>query len=80
MTCGSPGTGSPHHLATELFRQQTGLNRQRVEALNSPAIQGRMSAPGIEAMPGTAEELTRFSDAERERWGKVIREAGIQLD
>ena len=30
--------------------------------------------------PGTAEELTRFSDAERGRWGKVIREAGIQFD
>ena len=27
---GSPGTGSPHHLATELFRQQTGLKLTHV--------------------------------------------------
>ena len=170
-TYGSPGTGSPHHLATELFRQQSGLNlthvayrgaapamtdvmggqlpfmfvdtssggawlssgkvraigvasRERVkslpdvptlaeqglegfeayawqalvapagaspetvktlnqhlvEALNSASIQERLAALGIEPMPSTPEELTRFSEAERERWGRVIREANLQLD
>lgn len=170
-TYGSPGTGSPHHLATELFRQKTGLalthvsyrgaapamtdvmggqlpfmfvdtssggpylssgkvraigvaskerikalpdvptlaeqglagfeayawqalvapagaspdtirvlNRHLVDALQSPAIQQRMAALGIEAMPGTPEELTAFSASERALWGQVIRDANIQLD
>ncbi len=170
-TYGSPGTGSPHHLATELFRQKTGLtlthvsyrgaapamtdimggqlpfmfvdtssggpylttgkvraigvaskeriktlpdvptlaeqglagfeayawqalvapagvkpetvrvlNQHLVEALRSPAIQQRMAALGIEAMPGSPEELTAFSASERALWGQVIRDANIQLD
>jgi len=168
---GSPGTGSPHHLATELFRQQTGLklthvpyrgaapaiadviggqlpfmfvdtssggsfissgkvraigvasaqrlatmpdlptlaeqglpgfeasawqalvapagigaatvktlNKHLVEALNSTDVRARMQVLGIEPLPGTPEEMARFAARERERWGRVVREADIRLD
>lgn len=171
MSYGSPGTGSPHHLATELFRQQTGLtlthvpyrgaapaiadvvggqlpfmfvdtssggafitsgkvraigvasaqrlasmpdiptlseqglsgfeasawqalvapagvsaatvktlNKHLVDALSSADIRARMQTLGIEPLPGTPQELARFAAQERERWGRVVREANIKLD
>lgn len=171
MGYGSPGTGSPHHLATEMFRQQTGLNlthvpyrgaapaiadviggqlpfmfvdtssggafitsgkvraigvanaqrlatmpeiptlaeqglpgfeasawqalvapagigattvktlnRHLVDALNSTEVRARMQVLGIEPLPGTPEEMARFAATERERWGRVVREANIRLD
>lgn len=171
MGYGSPGTGSPHHLVSELFRMQTGLklthvpyrgaapamadvvggqlpfmfvdtssggsflsagkvrpigvasaqrlksmpdiptlaeqglagfdayawqalvapagasaagvrtlNLQLNEALNSTAVRARMQALGIEPLPSTPQELARFAAQERERWGRVVREANIKLD
>jgi len=171
LSYGSPGTGSPHHLVTELFRQQTGLklthvpyrgaapamadvvggqlpfmfvdtssgggflssgkvrpigvasaqrlksmpeiptlaeqglagfdayawqalvapagasaatvrmlNQHLNEALGSTAIRARMQTLGIEPLPSTPQELARFAAQERERWGRVVREANIKLD
>ncbi|MBP0623720.1 tripartite tricarboxylate transporter substrate binding protein [Cupriavidus sp. LEh25] len=171
MTYASPGAGSPHHLVTELFRQQTGLklthvpyrgaapalldliggrvpfmfvdtssggayitsgkvkpigvasasrlktmgevatlseqgmagfeayawqalvvptatpreavaalNKALVEALGTTAIKARMQALGIEPTPSTPAELATYARSERERWGRVIRDAGIKLD
>jgi len=167
---GTPGPGSPHHLATELFRQKTGLNlihvpyrgaapavqdvmggqipfmfvdsatgqqyiasgRLRAIAVASagrlsslpevptliesgikdfeayawqgllvpkgtPApvierlseslrgvlqdqqIQEKFTAMGLEATPSTPGEMDDYASAERERWGKLIREAGIKV-
>lgn len=56
------------------------LNGHLNEALRSEAIQARMAALGIEPTPSTPGELQAFAVAERERWGRVIREARIQLD
>lgn len=171
VSYGSPGVGSPHHLAVELFRSQTGLNLahvpyrgaapaladvaggqlpfmfvdtssggpfisagkvraigvaspQRVKtlsdlptlaeqglpgfeayawqalvvpaatraatvetlnkalnaALQSDDVKARMQALGIEPLPTTAAEATRYAAQERERWGRVIRNANIRLD
>jgi tripartite-type tricarboxylate transporter receptor subunit TctC len=168
---GSPGAGSPHHLATEFFRSQTGLNLTHVpyrgaapamadvvggqipfmfvdtssggsfitsgkvraigvasaqrlktmpeiptlaeqgltgfeayawqglvvpsgtsaatvqtlnkhlnEALNSTTVRARMQVLGIEPLPTSAADATRYAAQERERWGRVIREANIKLD
>lgn len=168
---GSPGAGSPHHLATELFRSQTGLglthvpyrgaapamadvvggqipfmfvdtssggsfitsgkvraigvasaqrlktmpeiptlseqglagfeayawqalavpagassasvqafNRHLNDALNATSVKARMQVLGIEPMPTSAAEAARYAAQERERWGRVIREAHIKLD
>lgn len=171
MIYGSPGAGSPHHLVSELFRSQTGLNLTHVpyrgaapamadvvggqlpfmfvdtssggafigsgkvraigvasatrtrmlaevptlaeqgltgfeayawqalvmpastnaatvqavnksltEALNSTAIKARMQVLGIEPLPSTPAESARYASLERERWGRVIRDANIKLD
>ena len=39
-----------------------------------------MQALGIEPLPTTAAEATRYAAQERERWGRVIRNANIRLD
>ena len=171
MTYGSPGAGSPHHLVTELFRSQAGLNlthvpyrgaapamadvvggqlpfmfvdtssggpfigsgkvraigvasaqrlktmpdiptlseqglngfeayawqalvvpagatpatvqalnKTLVGALNSTEVKARMQVLGIEPLPSTPAESARYAAQERERWGRVIREANIKLD
>src|SRR5690606_34028173 len=43
VSYGSPGAGSPHHLATELFKQRTGLNLVHVPYRGAaPAVQDVM--------------------------------------
>lgn len=167
---GTPGPGSPHHLATELFKQRTGLNLVHVPyrgaapavqdvmggqipfmfvdsatgqqfiasgrlraiavasaerlsslpevptliesgikdfeayawqgllvpkgtpqpvierlseslngALRDPQIQEKFTAMGLEAIPSTSREMEDYASAERERWGKLIREVGIKV-
>ena len=56
------------------------LNKHLVDALSSADIRARMQTLGIEPLPGTPQELARFAAQERERWGRVVREANIKLD
>ena len=56
------------------------LNKHLNDALNSTEVKARMQVLGIEPMPTTAAEAASFAAKERERWGKVIREANIKLD
>lgn len=56
------------------------LNRHLNDALNSTAVKARLQTLGIEPMATTPAEAVRYAQVERERWGRVIREAGIKLD
>ncbi len=56
------------------------LNKALVDALNSPAVKARFQALALEALPGTPEQMTAYTRAERERWGKLIRANNIRLD
>ena len=56
------------------------MNKHLNDALNSTEIKARMQVLGIEPMPTTAAQAASFAAKERERWGKVIREANIKLD
>ena len=56
------------------------LNKHLNDALNLTEVKARMQVLGIEPMPSTAADAVRFAAKERERWGKVIREANIKLD
>jgi len=56
------------------------LNKHLNDALNSTEVKARMQVLGIEPMPTTAAQAASFAAKERERWGKVIREANIKLD
>ena len=48
-------------------------------ALNDPAILERFEGMGLEAIPSTPQEMDAYAQAEREKWGTVIKDAGITL-
>src|SRR5882762_11874928 len=54
------------------------LNRELVKALVAPEVQAAFDKQGVEAQPGTPEELARYIAREYQTWGKVVKEAGIK--
>src|SRR2546427_269419 len=54
------------------------LNRELVKALLAPEVQAAFDKQGVEAQPGTPEELARYIAREYQTWGRVVKEAGIQ--
>ncbi|HKU70627.1 MAG TPA: tripartite tricarboxylate transporter substrate binding protein [Burkholderiales bacterium] len=56
----------------------TKINKDVVEALQTPEAKAAMLAQGAEPAPMTPEEFGRFWKAEISKWGKVIKTAGIQ--
>lgn len=56
------------------------LQAEVVSALKDPALLQRLSALGAEPAGSTPEELSRFVRSEYDKWGKVVRQAGIRLD
>ena len=59
-----------------LERVNAAVNR----AVASPTFQKRMAEIGNEGGGGSIEQFTAFSRAERQKWGDVIRKAGIKLE
>jgi len=56
------------------------LQAEVVSALKDPALLQRLSTLGAEPVGSTPEELSRFVRSEYDKWGKVVRQAGIRLD
>jgi tripartite-type tricarboxylate transporter receptor subunit TctC len=56
------------------------LNRDMTGIIGSPAMRTWLLAQGAEPAPGTPEELTAFLKSDIEKWGKVIRAAGIKAE
>ncbi len=56
------------------------LNREINRALRDPEVVRRIAAEGSEAVGSTPQELAAHIGAERARWAKVIKEAGIKAD
>jgi len=54
------------------------INKDVVEALQTPEAKAAMLAQGAEPAPMTPEEFGKFWKAEIAKWGKVIKTAGIQ--
>ena len=54
------------------------LNRETVQALNTPQIKERLSNAGTEAVGSSPEQLAAMMKSEMAKWGKVIRDAGIR--
>jgi len=54
------------------------LNRELVKALKDKSTVALLEKQGVEAEPGTPEELARYTAREFETWGKVIKAAGIK--
>ena len=54
------------------------LNKETNQALHHPDVSGRIAAEGSEAVGVTPQQLAAHMKAERDKWAKVIREAGIK--
>ena len=56
------------------------LNGDLNRAFGNPQVQKRFEDFGMEAMPGTPAQFAALSRAESNRWGPIIKQAGIKLD
>ena len=56
------------------------LSKSLQDALNSTPVKARFQTLALEGMPGTPQQMTAYVEAERERWGKVIKANSIRLD
>jgi tripartite-type tricarboxylate transporter receptor subunit TctC len=56
------------------------LNQELAKRLNAPAIRERLAGEGAVVVAGGPEAFGVFYRAEIEKWGKVIRAAGIRLE
>jgi tripartite-type tricarboxylate transporter receptor subunit TctC len=54
------------------------LNREIVKALGSAEVKDLFAKQGLEAAPGSPEQLAAFMKREYDTWGKVVKEAGIK--
>ena len=54
------------------------LHRELVRAYNAPEVREQLRSGGAYAAADTPEEFAAFIRAEKEKWGGVIREAGIK--
>ena len=53
------------------------LGRELVKALESPALRKQLTALSVEPWPGTAEELRDLLRQDIDRYGRVVRAAGL---
>lgn len=56
------------------------LNAEVTRALAQPALMATLEAEGSVPMTGNPEQAARFIKAEQDKWGSLIREAGIKPD
>ncbi|MGJ9418035.1 Bug family tripartite tricarboxylate transporter substrate binding protein [Massilia sp. CMS3.1] len=56
------------------------LNRTLLKAIDTQAVKTRFEALGLEATPGSPNDMTAYAKTEREKWGKVIKAKAIRLD
>jgi tripartite-type tricarboxylate transporter receptor subunit TctC len=56
------------------------LNTEILALMKEPETRDRLLAQGAEPLPGTPADLRNYLAGEIEKWGKVIREAGIKAD
>ena len=56
------------------------LNKALVKAIATDAVKERYQTLGLEAIPGTPQEMAAYAKAEREKWGKLIKAKNIKLD
>ncbi len=55
------------------------LNANANKAVQLPAVRARLSELGYDVLGGTPEDYGRLIRAEMEKWGKIIRDAGIKV-
>jgi tripartite-type tricarboxylate transporter receptor subunit TctC len=61
---------TPKEIVAKLHGAMTGI-------LQTPAVQEKLAADGTQPVGNTPEEFARFLKSETDKWGKVVRAAGI---
>jgi tripartite-type tricarboxylate transporter receptor subunit TctC len=65
--------GTPSEIVTELHRQITRIVRQ-------PDVTERLTALGYTAVGSSPDELAQYIRAERAKWARVVRDAGLRAE
>lgn len=68
---------APKQTPPEIIRQ---LNAAIVAALSDPANAAQLKKMGLDVAPSTPEEAGAFIRREAEKWGKLVKEAGIKAN
>jgi tripartite-type tricarboxylate transporter receptor subunit TctC len=68
---------APAKVPADIIRK---LNADMNALLKAPDMQARWFELGVEPLGGTPEQAEKFFVGEREKWGKVIKTAGIRVD
>jgi tripartite-type tricarboxylate transporter receptor subunit TctC len=74
---GWQGVGAPRNTPAEIVDK---LNKEINVALADPKMKARLADLGGTVLPGTPADFGKFITAETEKWGKVIRAAGIKAE
>jgi tripartite-type tricarboxylate transporter receptor subunit TctC len=69
------GVGAPRNTPAGIVDR---LNKEINAALADPQVKGRLAELGSLAFVGSPADFTRFIAEETEKWGKVVRFAGIK--
>jgi tripartite-type tricarboxylate transporter receptor subunit TctC len=69
------GVGVPKRTTVEIIDK---LNREINAALADPKIKARLADLGGTALPGSPADFTKLIAEETEKWGRVIKFAGIK--
>jgi tripartite-type tricarboxylate transporter receptor subunit TctC len=74
---GHLGIGAPRGTPAEIVER---LNSEVNAVLSEPTVQTRMADLGSEPLSGSAADFAKLIAEETEKWGKVIKFAGIKAD
>jgi len=69
------GIGAPRNTSAEIVDK---LNKEINAAISDPTMKARLAAVGGEPLPGSPEAFGKLISEETEKWGKVVRAAGIK--
>jgi tripartite-type tricarboxylate transporter receptor subunit TctC len=71
------GIGAPKNTPAEFVEK---LNKEINAALADPKTQARLAEWGATALPGSPTDFSKLIAAETEKWGKVVKFAGIKAE
>ena len=71
------GIGAPKHTPAEIIDK---LNKEINAGLSDPGMKGRIAELGDTAFTTSPAELAKLIAEDTEKWGKVIRTAGIKAE
>ena len=67
----------PANMPKEIVQR---LNQELVKALHARETIALLDKQGVEAQPGTPDELAKYAKRECDTWSKVVKEAGIKAE